>query len=653
MAISPIQVTRISHNLRASFVTESLQRTQRELFTAQARIASGRSFVSASENPIAAGRVLDLRSARAQQDQFVANLRQGANFLGAGENALLEINALLIEAGAVASQNVSNLTSAEEREAESVVIAAIREQIVAIGNRSLLGRFIFGGRMTTDQPFQSALGGVAYLGDTSELFTRVDDGVFSPISTPGNLVFGALSESVSNGVNLSPSLTETTRLDDINGIDRARLESGTLVLNEVGGAGAIHVDLSGAETLGDVVTLINEASSSGAAGYSAVLGAAGLEITPGASPLSITDTAGGTIAASLGILVKRPTSELITGQALLPRLTRLTPVAELAGGPVETGLPGGIDLDGGLIITNGGKSFIIDLSDAQTVQDIINTINQAGASVRVRINDARTGIDLFNQVSGTSLTIGENGGTTASDLGIRTFDETTSLAKLNSGLGVSIEEGKDDLRITARDGSTVDVNLDGAVTIGDVISLINAAATDAGVSVTALLATTGNGLRISDETAGDGNPVVSILNLSSAADDLGLTGVGVDADGKLVGRDVNPNRTNGIIDALYELERAMIADDTRAITISASRLAELADNVIRSEGIIGARSRSVQAKLAQMQDAAFATELLLADIEGLDFVEAVTRMQSALTQIQANLQTSSALLNLSILDYLR
>ena len=47
------------------------------------------------------------------------------------------------------------------------------------------------------------------------------------------------------------------------------------------------------------------------------------------------------------------------------------------------------------------------------------------------------------------------------------------------------------------------------------------------------------------------------------------------------------------------------------------------------------------------------TDAHLADIEGLDFTEAVTRMQSALVQIQANLQTSSGLLNLSILNFLR
>ena len=145
MAISPIQVTRVSHTMRANFVVESLRRTQRELFAAQARIASGRSFINASEDPINAARALDLRRARSQQDQFISNLRQGSNLLAASGNALLEITDLLIEAGGVASQNVSNLTSAAEREAVAEVVSAIRDQIVSVGNRSLLGRFIFGG----------------------------------------------------------------------------------------------------------------------------------------------------------------------------------------------------------------------------------------------------------------------------------------------------------------------------------------------------------------------------------------------------------------------------------------------------------------------------------------------------------------------------
>ena len=293
------------------------------------------------------------------------------------------------------------------------------------------------------------------------------------------------------------------------------------------------------------------------------------------------------------------------------------------------------------------------MSSAQTVQDVINAINQSGVFVLARINAAGTGIDVFNQVSGTAVTIAENGGTTAANLGIRTLDETTSLDLLNFGAGVSMAEGLDDLRITTSDASTIDVNLDDAATVGDVIGLINAAAQAAGVPVTASLTATGNGLTLEDGTSGTQNPSVTMLNLSNASQDLGLIEATIGEDGKLHGADVNPKRTGGIIDVLFQLERSLVANDTAGITAAADRLDTLRNEVIRFEGIVGARSRSIQARLVQMEDAAVATELFLADLEGLDFIEAATGLQSAMTQLEANLQTSAGLLSISLLDFLR
>ena len=66
------------------------------------------------------------------------------------------------------------------------------------------------------------------------------------------------------------------------------------------------------------------------------------------------------------------------------------------------------------------------------------------------------------------------------------------------------------------------VNLDGAVTVGDVVDLIDLAATDAGVSITASLAETGNGIALADGTSGTENLAVTTLNLSMAAIDPGL-----------------------------------------------------------------------------------------------------------------------------------
>ena len=495
MAISPINITRVSHNMRTNFVSDSLRRTQLELFTSQSRIATGRRFVSAAEDPIAASRVLDFNRAISQQDQFVANLYHGDNFLSAADNALTEISDLATQGSVIANRTVSNLTSADERRAEAELVAALRQQLQAVGNRQFNGRFIFAGRNTTERPFVDVAGGLAYVGDTGEMFTWASDGLAASVNLPGNLVFGALSEPITSSVDLTPRLPLTARLDDITAADGGGIERGTLVFNEVGGVGVFTVDLSEADTIGDVIDRINSAAVAAGAGVTASLGDSGLVITPGGASVSITDASAGAIARDFGILTNGATSDAVTGEALLARVARLTPVADLAGGA-------GIDLEGGLTVVLGAESATIDLSSAETVQDVLNAINNAGLAVLARINEAGTGIDVFNQVSGAALSIGEGGGTTATDLGIRTFNPDTPLDLLNDERGVSVKEGSDDLRITAKNGTTVDVNLDGATTIGEVIGAINAAA--AGSGITASLSSTGNGIRLVDQTGGAG-----------------------------------------------------------------------------------------------------------------------------------------------------
>lgn len=646
MAISPINISRVSHTLRSSFVVNSLRRTQRDLFVSQARISSGRSFVTSSENPVAAARALDLTRAFARQEQFMANAQQGDNLLAAADSTLTEISDLLVQGSVIAVQTVGDLTTPAERESEAEVVARLRHELVSVANRAFGGRYIFAGLDTLNRPFVDGGGGVAYLGDINALLTRVDDGAAAPISVPGNVLFGALSRPIDSDVDLTPALGASTRLDAITGADGREIEKGVLIFREIGGAGAFSVDLSSADTIGDVVAIINEAATQAGAGLTASLSSDGLIITPSGFGVSITDPGNGVIASGLGIRTLDPSSEPITGRSLNPRLTMLTPVEALSGGDA-------IDLDSGLLVTNGVDSTTIDLSGAATVQDVINTINNAGVFVHARISEDGTRIDVFNQVSGSSLRIGENGGTTASDLGIRTFDSATSLDRLNFGRGVTVVSGEDDFRITTKDGSTVDVNLDTARTIGDVITLINDAATKESVSVKAEFAKTGNGIVLTDGTSGTGALSVGILNLSIAAMDLGLVGSAPADEKELIGADVNPTRTEGIIGALIDLEKALRADDTQAIAAAGGRLDTLRNDVTRIHGTVGARSQAMAGKVTQMRDAALTTRIFLSQVQDLDYAEAITELQSTLTQFQANLQTSSNLLNLSLLDFLR
>ncbi|MEK7710651.1 MAG: flagellar hook-associated protein FlgL [Planctomycetota bacterium] len=679
MAVSPVNITRISENFQTSLVLDSVRRSQRALFLSQTRIATGRQFVAPSEDPIAAARSLDLSQALQRQQQFRDNAQYGENILSAADGALSEIADLLIQASSAASRNVSNLTSAAERQAESEAVAAIRRQLQVVGNRQFDGRYIFAGRNTLSQPFVDGPAGIAFVGDTGELQTRLSEDLVSPVTMPGSEIFGALSSRITTDVNLTPVLTDSTRLEDITGATGSPIQTGILVFNEVGGAGVFKVDLSAADTIGDVVNAIkdprknkingssakalgrrgsrngkhftysdpvpNDAAGAAGARVTATLTDTGIKIQPAGFAVSVTDASAGATASGLGILTQTPTNATIIGGKLVPRITRLTPIEALAQGA-------GIDIAGGLVITNGPRSAVIDLSAATTVQDIINAINNAGVFVAARINDAGTGIDVFNQASGTSLSIGENGGTTAADLGIRTFSAATPLSSLNFGLGVSTVQGQDDLRITAGDGSTVDVNLDGAVTVGDAIDLINAAALAASVNITASFTDTGNGIQIQDGAGGAGDLAVSRLNLSNAAEDLGLL-QGTFSDGTLVGADVHPTRTEGIFGALIDLENALRNDDTRGIGLAGQRLDQLRDDVTRMHGIVGARAQAMSANRLQAEDAAQSTEIFLSQVRDLDYTEAVTKLQAATTQFEAGLRTSAAITRLSLMDFLQ
>jgi flagellar hook-associated protein 3 FlgL len=410
-----------------------------------------------------------------------------------------------------------------------------------------------------------------------------------------------------------------------------------LVFNDVGGAGVLTVDLSTADTIGGVVDAINAAAKAAGAEVAASLSDTGLVVRQTPSGGS-----GGTVTRSLAV---GPVDQQLT---LIPRVTRLTPVAELGQGA-------GIDLESGLIVSNGANTATVDLSAAKTVQDIINAINNAGIFVRARINDAGTGIEVLNEVSGTSLSIGENGGTTATDLGIRTLTTSTPLTQLNFGNGVTTVSGtgKADLRVVAKNAKTVDVDIDGAVTVGDVIDRINAAATTAGVAIKASLATTGNGIRIEDATGGTGDLTVALANLSAAPIDLGIQKTVSGTVKELIGDDVNLTRTGGILGALFDLESALRGADTQGITAAGGRLDTLTADVTRMHGIIGARSQTMATKRTQMEDATTSTQQFLSEVQDLDYAEAATKLQTAMTQLQANLQASSSVMNLSLLDFLQ
>jgi flagellar hook-associated protein 3 FlgL len=207
-------------------------------------------------------------------------------------------------------------------------------------------------------------------------------------------------------------------------------------------------------------------------------------------------------------------------------------VAFAGTGPVDvvaaavTSGGSGIEFDqtSGIQITGGGETHQISFEDDETIEDLLNTLNGSGADVLAELNAAKTGIDIRSRISGADFTIGENGGTTATELGVRTFSLDTQLSSLNHGLGVHPIEGTD-FTIRRNDGVSIEVDVSTAQTVGDVLDLINNHLDnqDPNTRVSARLAPTGNGIEIVDDDPQGVNELQLIQNpLSVAAWDLGL-----------------------------------------------------------------------------------------------------------------------------------
>ncbi len=175
---------------------------------------------------------------------------------------------------------------------------------------------------------------------------------------------------------------------------------------------------------------------------------------------------------------------------------------------------------------NGGNSATISLTGLSTVDDLINAINTSGTNVQASINAGGTGINLLNPLSGSSLTVGENGGHTADELGIRSFNAQTSLADLNAGAGITPISGtlagpSGQILVTKTDGTQFAVQVSGLKTPSQLAAAINSASGN--TTVTAALNATGNGITLTDTSGGSGNLAVAAgANYVSNGTDLGL-----------------------------------------------------------------------------------------------------------------------------------
>lgn len=251
-------------------------------------------------------------------------------------------------------------------------------------------------------------------------------------------------------VSDSGQISDSTKLENLNSGLGVDMSTGQIRFHTADDSIDVYLDVSSAETVGDIRNLINNDADLQAAGIMATINLAetGLQILDTdwpATELIVEDVEGSQTAQNLGL--SGAAGPILFGEDLDPvsdftvtenesTQTTTTDLGllgsfnhDFAGAELDPllrldsllgNMNNGNGIDQGILkISQGIRTVEIDFSYATTLQDALDLINGSGLDIQASINAAQTGIQIEPTIDTESLTVQEvSGGDTAHDWGI-------------------------------------------------------------------------------------------------------------------------------------------------------------------------------------------------------------------------------------------
>lgn len=638
---------RVTNSMVANQVTFNMQRSLQRFLDLQTDVSSGRRINRPSDDPLGTLRDLDYRTELSKIAQYQKNISQGNNWMATYDSVFADVKDLLSNAKEIAVSMSNETYDEAAREAAANEVQSLFDQIMQLANTQLDDRQMFSGFRTKVKPFEFSSQGVVYRGDSGSIEFEVESGMRQKININGADAFLKSFSVLGEDADLNMGVTAGTLLADLNGGSGIDLTTGTLLVTDLNDLSKTStVDISGAVTVDDAITAINNQLTADGIDMTVSVGEEG-------NNFKITTAQNGLISADTYI------NRLNNGLGVSPAL-------------------------GSIRLTDGsGINTIVDLSSADTVGDIISEFNaQAAAAglanVTMSINAAGTGFQIEDTngtpldltvenistenetasqlgIAGTvgallvggdlnpevSFEIKDVGGTAATDLGlVGVYHHDTSgndlnpqlkadslLSDLNNRLGAeagqfTIWQGENSL--------TVDMSDPALATVQDVLDFINSSS----LGVEASINSAGTGIQIQNndtyrslliEEVGDGR----------AARSMGLYGSS-DMSGTML----------GLVDALKK-------NDSEAVGMFLENFDRATNQALEKRAWVGSTAIRLDTTNSRLVDLDLSFTKLLSEVEDGDMTQLITDLATYETNYQAALSAAASIIQPSLLNFLK
>lgn len=638
---------RITSSMIASQVITNLGRSLSQFSRIEEQLSSLRRINRPSDDPIGTVRVLEYRDQLEAIGQYKRDVRSGQAWLSATDSALSTVSNLLIEAFDIAVNLSNDTIPDDQRDTLAGHVRSIIDQVLEAANGKIGSRFLFSGTYTDRDAILANAIGVVYNGNSDAIRTKIGSGTYIELNSLGDATFTRAFVTLGEDFDLNVAIDLNTPLADLNGGSGVQPVPGIFEITDRNGVASAFVDVSGATTVGDVISAIN-----------ASLAAAGISnLTASIAPTGD------------GIRIEAVPAGQVSGDTLLTNLN----------------LGRGTDLVPGVMVlhkTDGSGDITIDLSGAVTVSDVIANFNAKMASegfgtvtmavradgLGLEINDSQVPPNAFEVREGTAsdttasdlgfsgivnaqlmgkelnpepdfeiLEVGA-GSTIGSDLGIlkrfhKTLDGSdldpivttaTRISLINNGNGEELGRVK-----IAHGDRAVFVDLSTATTVSEVLSLLNST----GLSVEA---------RINDNQTG--------IQIYSTVDDRSLI---VTSDTETTARVLGIEGSPDLFGSLYLLAQALEQNDGDLVRITNDAIQGALDQILFERARTGSRQLRLEATDFRLIEQHLNISRLRSEWEDADILALASDLAKQESVYQAALAAAARMIQPSLSQFLR
>lgn len=178
---------RVSDNNNYNLVHETITRAKSKMDNLQRQASTLKKINTPSDDPVGSSKILEIRTDKVNNEQFINNAKLGEAYLSNSETALSELNDIVIRAKEIAISQASGASANHDtQQAISEEVSQLYQSAIAAANRRIGDRYIFGG-YKTDKPPVTPDG--KYVGDEGSIMVEVGRDVFVSSNIPGNEAF--------------------------------------------------------------------------------------------------------------------------------------------------------------------------------------------------------------------------------------------------------------------------------------------------------------------------------------------------------------------------------------------------------------------------------------------------------------------------------